>query len=49
MKWKPAKLPSYRNQSVDLRRYSIDKFLYDGNFGVQRVKKKYLQLALFKK
>ena len=28
------KLPSYRNQSIDLQSKSIDWFLYDGNFGV---------------
>ena len=27
------KLPSYRSQSIDLLRKSIDWFLYDGNFG----------------
>ena len=32
------KLPSYRNQSIDLQGKSIDWFLYDGNFSVQRVK-----------
>ena len=26
--------PSYRKQSIDLQRKSIDNFLYDGNFGV---------------
>ena len=29
-----AKLPPYRNQSVDLHCKSIDWFLYDGNFGI---------------
>ena len=28
------KLPSYRNQSIDLESKSIGWFLYDGNFGV---------------
>ena len=28
------KLPSHRNQSIDLQSKSIDWFLYDGNFGV---------------
>ena len=28
------KLPSYRNQSIDLFSKSIDWFRYDGNFGV---------------
>ena len=28
------KLPSYRNQSIDLLCKSICWFLYDGNFGV---------------
>ena len=28
------KLPSYRNQSIDLPCKSIGWFLYDGNFGV---------------
>ena len=28
------KLPSYRNQSIDLQSKSIDWFLYDGNLGV---------------
>ena len=32
------KLPSYRNQSIDLFWKSTDWFLYDGNFGIQWVK-----------
>ena len=28
------KLPSYRNESTDLHRKSVDRFLYDGNFGI---------------
>ena len=28
------KVPSYRNQSIDLQNKSIDWFLYDGNFSV---------------
>ena len=28
------KVPSYRNQSIDLQSKSVDWFLYDGNFGV---------------
>ena len=28
------KLPTYRNQSIDLQSKSIDWFLYDGNFSV---------------
>ena len=28
-----AKVPSYRNQSIDLPSKSIDEFLNDGNFG----------------
>ena len=27
-------LPSYRNQSIDLHRKSIDWFLYEGNSGI---------------
>ena len=27
-------LPSYRNQSIDLRSKSIDWFLYEGNTGI---------------
>ena len=31
--------PSYRNPSIDLKSKSIDWFQYDGNFGVEWVKK----------
>ena len=30
-------LPSYRNQSIDLHRKSINWFLYDGNIGIKLV------------
>ena len=32
------KLTLYRNQSIDLQSKSIDRFLYDDNFGVQWIK-----------
>ena len=31
--------PSYRNQSIDLHRKSIDWFLYEGNTGIYCIKK----------
>ena len=31
---------SYRNQSVDLQNKSTDWFLYDGNIGRKRIKRK---------
>ena len=34
-------LPSNRNQSIDLLRKSIDRFLYEGNTGIHWVKPKY--------
>ena len=31
------KMPSYRNQSINLQRKSIDWFLYHSNFGVKQI------------
>ena len=46
-------LPSYRNQSIDLRSKSVDWFLYEGNTGIwwfypfnSRISKKILQEML---